>query len=311
MKENIETDIGYNEALDYSDDVQYANAIFAIGRVETDNGGLTLNQIWEETEWLRRVMLQTPKEKRHLVLDELCRQIRERNKAASEDVERTQMCILTMFALRLIKASETKVDNPNYTLIRAMVKYVSYKAKKDDELMAALKELVQTIDQDGDENEENGMKVEFGVDILAADGDWTPQLWHIVEAYIQKADTAGIIARGKAGEAFDAAWEALVKDDRFAAEARESSLGKNYNLRLIFNVFGLMYPWAYTTKIRGYQGIAKVVGDNPEARGQNKFYSKDYFNSNSISQLQQAIKTDSLLTHICEIINTAKAFYEI
>lgn len=308
MKQEIDNNIEFQESIDNSDDVQYVNAVFAIGRVETDNGGLTLNQIWAETENLRRLMLRTPEEKRPIVMaDSASRNLLTKYKDVSDDAERTQMCILVMFALRLIKASVTKEVNPNKDIIRAIVRLVSYRAKKDTQMMDALRELVQTIDKDGDENEKRGQVIEFGVNILSNEADWNRDLRLIVEKYKQLADDAGIILSGKAGDAFDAVWKSLLEDEMFTAEMRESSLGQPYNLLLIFNVYGLMFPWAYSTsKVRGAKGIAKVVGYNPTSRSKEKCYSKDYFSCNEIVKMNQGIRSESMLRHIQGIINNHK-----
>lgn len=308
MNQELDNEIEYQESIDNSDDVQYANAVFAIGRVETDKGGLTLNQIWAETENLRRLMLRTPVEKRPIVMaDSASRNLLTKYKDVSDDPERTQMCILIMFALRLIKASETKEDNPNKEIIRAIVRLVSYRAKRDEVIMKALQELVKTIDEDGDENERHGLVIEFGVNILSNEEDWNRDLRLIVEKYKQLADEARIIRTGKVGEAFDKVWEELLGDEMFAAEMRESSLGQPFNLLLVFNVYGLMFPWAYSTsKVRGAKGIAKVVGYNAESRSKDKCYTKDYFSTNEITKLNQGIKSDVMLRHIQDIINKNK-----
>lgn len=307
MKQKTDSEIEYQETIGYSDDVQYENAVFAIGRVETDKGGLTLNQIWIETENLRRLMQRTPVEKRPIVMaDSASRNLLTKYKDESDDPERTQMCILIMFALRLIKASKTIDDNPNKEIIREIVRLVSYRVKRDEEMMKALQELVKTIDKDGDEKERRGHVIEFGVNILSNDDDWNRDLRIIVEKYKQLADKANIIGPTQAGDAFDAVWDSLLADDLFTAEMRESSLGQSYNLLLIFSVYGLMFPWAYSSRIRGAIGIAKTVGHNPEARNKDRCYSKDYFNINEIKKLKQGIKSDQMLKHILGIINKHK-----
>lgn len=63
-----------------------------------------------------------------------------------------------------------------------------------------------------------------------------------------------------------------------------------------------MYPYFYSTKIRGAQSLAKTVGENPSARSKNKWYSKGYFNIHEIEMMKHAIKTDQLLNHLRKII---------
>lgn len=299
-----EDELDFQMTLDNSNDVQFQNAVFVIGRIETDHGGLSINEIWKETENLRMRMIRTPREKRETVL--LAHAVQKILEKYGHNV-RTLMCILVLFALRLIKASKTPDDdNPHSGLIRAIVRQVNYYAVRDEQLMQDLRELVNTIDTDGDNNEARGKVVKFGEDILAISDDWRSRLRDIVEVYKKKADENNIIQYGAAGDAFDRVWEALLEDEQFVREMKHNSLSQDFNLLLIFNIYGLMYPWAYNTKIRGANGIAKVIGHNPKSRNKDHYYSKDYFNVNEIEKLNKGIKTQSMLNHIKEIINSCK-----
>lgn len=282
MKEKVNKGADSSKAHDFLKDVQYQNAVFAIRRIETDRGGLTLRQIWEETEKLRERLIGVEGELRDCyLLDWLPNPVKAYEGSSTNPV-RTQMCVLILFALRLIKAERDQAKNPHRELIRAIVRLVGERAKEEASLMEDLCKLMRTIDQDGDANEAKGKVVEFGVDILAPDKEWSEQLREIVERYKGKAYEAGIIAYGAANEArFEAIWEALLQDDWFVAEMRHPTLEQPFNLKLLFNVYGMIYRCArviYTLKIRGGQSLAKAFGENPNATGKNKPYSKDYFN---------------------------------
>lgn len=303
-KTDNEDELDFQMTLDNSNDVQYKNAVFAIGRIETDHGGLGINEIWNETENLRMRMIRTPHDKRETVL--LAHVSQKLMEKYNQNV-RTLMCILILFAIRLIKASKTPDDdNPHSDIIRAIVRQVNYYAVRDEQLMQDLRELVNTIDTDGDNNEARGKVVKFGEDILAISDDWRSRLRSIIEVYKNKADEYNIIKYGPDGDAFDRVWEALLEDEQFVGEMKLHTLGQDFNLLLIFNVYGLMYPWAYITKIRGANGIAKVIGHNPKLRNKDHCYSKDYFNVNEIEKLNKGIKTQSMLNHIREIINSCR-----
>lgn len=302
MEMGIGDDLDYQSTLDYSDDVQYQNAVFAIGRIETDHGGLSINGIWAETENLRELMIRTPAEKRETVILVHASQMLLKKYG---NCMRTLMCILIMFALRLTKASKTpEDDNPHVDIIRAIVRQVGYYVKKDEQLMEELRELLTTIDADGDRNEARGEVVGFDDDILKINDVWRSKLNSIVDLYKKKADEAHIIQDGPNGDAFDKVWEVLLKDNEFVAEMKHPSLSQDFNLLLLFSVFGLMYPWAYNTKIRGAYSLAKTIGYNPKLRNKAHCYSKDYFNINEIEKLKEGIKTQHMLNHIKEIINS-------
>lgn len=304
MEMEIEEDLDFQSTLDYADDVQYENAVVAIGRIETDRGGLGINKIWAETEKLRELMIRTPREKRETMI--LVHAIPKLMRKYGND-KLTLMCILTMFALRLIKASKTpKDENPHVGIIRAIVRHLGYYAERDGQLMKELRELIKTIDTDGDKNEALGKVVAFDDDILSIDDGWRSELRIIVELYKKKADEADIIQYGPEGDAFDRVWEALLNDNEFVAEMKRKSLGQDFNLLLLFSIYGLMYPWAYNTKVKGAKSLAKTIGYNPNSRNKDKCYSKDYFNIYEIKKLKEGIKTQLMLDHIQKIIKTCK-----
>lgn len=187
---------------------------------------------------------------------------------------RTQMCILILFALRLIKAERDQEKNPHREIIRAIVRLVGERAKQEAALMEDLRRLIRVIDQDGDANEAKGKVVEFGVDILQQK-NWSEELRTIVERYKKEAYEAGIIANEAL---FESIWEALLLDEWFVSRMSQKSLGQPFNLRLLFNVYGMIFRRVpsvyYASKIRGGQSLAKRIGEKEGGRP----YSKDYFN---------------------------------
>lgn len=278
MKADENNEMQTQKAHDFLKDVQYQNAVFAIRQIETDRDGLTLREIWEETEKLRERLLGVEGELRDSYLIDWLPNPEKAYEGISKHPVRTQMCVLILFALRLIKAERDQEKNPHREIIRAIVRLVGERAKQEAALMEDLRRLIRVIDQDGDANEAKGKVVEFGVDILQQK-NWSEELRTIVERYKKKAYEAGIIANKAL---FESIWEALLQDNWFVAEMRAPSLEQPFNLRLLFNVYGMIFRRVpsvyYASKIRGGQSLAKRIGYNPMARGKNKCYSKDYFN---------------------------------
>ena len=276
MKENVKKRLVNSTAQAYLKDVQYQNAVFAVRQIETDRGGLTLREIWEETEKLREQLRGVEKELRdRYLIDNL--PVPEKVYHSSDPM-RTQMCVLALFALRLICANSDLEKNPHQHIIEAILRWLF--DKDDKQLQEDYFQLLDMINRDGDVNEARGNVVESGVDILAPDPEWCDQLRAIVERYKEKVYKAGIIAYGAENEAaFEAIWEALLQDDWFVAEMHRESLHMDFNLKLLFNVYGMIYrhmPSVYTSEIRGGKGLADVFGENPNSKGHT--YSKDYFN---------------------------------
>ena len=278
MKEHVNRGADSSKAHDFLKDVQYQNAVFAIRQIETDRGGLTLRQIWEETEKLRERLIGVEGELRDCYLIDWLPDPVKAYKDISENPMRTQMCVLILFALRLIKAERDQAKNPHAPIIEAIVRLVGERAKEEASLMEDLCKLIRVIDQDGDANEAKGKVVEFGVDILANDKEWSEQLRTIVEWYKQKAYEAGIVASGGPGELFETIWEVLLQDDWFVTEMSHPSLGQSFNLKLLFNIYGMIFRRMpsvyYASKIRGGQSLAKCIGEKEGG----KPYSKGYFN---------------------------------
>ena len=274
MKADENNEMQTQKAHDFLKDVQYQNAVFAIRQIETDRGGLTLREIWEETEKLRERLLGVEGELRDSYLIDWLPNPEKAYGGISKHPVRTQMCILILFALRLIKAERDQEKNPHREIIRAIVRLVGERAKQEAALMEDLRRLIRVIDQDGDANEAKGKVVEFGVDILQQK-NWSEELRTIVERYKKKAYEAGIIANKAL---FESIWEALLQDNWFVAEMRAPSLGQSFNLRLLFNVYGMIFRRVpsvyYASKIRGGQSLAKRIGEKEGGRP----YSKDYFN---------------------------------
>ena len=278
MKADENNEMQTQKAHDFLKDVQYQNAVFAIRQIETDRGGLTLREIWEETEKLRERLIEVERELRDCYLIDWLPDPVKAYGTLSKHPVRTQMCVLVLFALRLIKAERDQEKNPHAPIIEAIVRLVGERAKQEAALMEDLRRLIRVIDQDGDANEAKGKVVEFGVDILQQK-NWSEELRTIVERYKKEAYEAGIIANKAL---FESIWEALLQDNWFVAEMRAPSLEQPFNLRLLFNVYGMIFRRVpsvyYASKIRGGQSLAKRIGYNPMARGKNKCYSKDYFN---------------------------------
>ena len=294
-----------NQSRDLMQNAQYVNATYAVLNIETDKGGLPLSKIWEETEWMRGQLLLTDREKRPFLVPDLYVTLKQRTeKAGSRCVERSVMCTMMLFALRLVTAGKNKEDNPNAKVIRSIVRVLSEKMSENEERRDEMTRLLQSIDKDGDVNERDGSAiVEMGIDILADEPDWKRNLRGIVETYVQKADS---LVDHKMGEAFDAVWVDLLEDSRFVQEMRLSTLHMNFNLNMLFNVFGLMYPDFYNNRCRGFQTLARVVGANPTYKDKDHHYAKEYFNKNEIEKLKYGFKSEDLLSHVKSIIEKNK-----
>lgn len=294
----IGNEIDLNEARDLMDETLYVNALHAIWRVETDCNGLDCNEVWRTTEWMRKEMLKTKRQDRQYMVEILYQELKKKYNGKTTNVDKTVMCIMMLFADRLITANKDQSQNPNHELIRRIVMVVCTKIKDDAELKKSLALMLTEMDKAGTENEEKGRMIPWGLDILADDPDWSIQLKAVFKKY---ADMADPLIQGHLRDSFGSLWDELAEDSQFAAEMKTSTLGQNFNLQLLFNVYGLLHPNFYNTKV-GIATIAKTVGANPYARNEDKCYSRGYFTPREIENFKHAIKSQQLLDHINQII---------
>ena len=294
----IDNEIDLNEARDLLDETLYVNALHAIWLVETDCNGLDCNEVWRATEWMRKEMLKTKRQDRQYMVEILYQELKKKYNEKTTNIDKTIMCIMMLFADRLITAHEDQSQNPNHELIRRIIMVVCTKIKDDAELKKSLALMLAEMDKAGTENEEKGRMIPWGLDILADDPDWSIQLKAVFKKY---ADMADPLIQGHLLVSFGILWDELAEDSQFAAEMKTSTLGQNFNLQLLFNVYGLLHPNFYNTKV-GIATIAKTVGANPNARGVNKHYSRGYFTPHEIERFDHAIKSQQLLDHIKGII---------
>ena len=294
----IGNEIDLNEARDLMDETLYVNALHAIWRVESDCGGLTSQEVWNETEWLREEMLKTKRPNRQHMVETLYLNLKRKYTEKTTSVDKTVMCIMILFANRLITAKKDQLQNPNKEIIRRIVMVLCSKIKDDADLKKDMATMLALMDKAGTENEEKGYTIPWGLDILADAPDWSIQLKAVFKTY---ADMADPLIQGHLHDSFGSLWNELAEDSQFAAEMKTSTLGQNFNLQLLFNVYGLLHPNFYNTKV-GIATIAKTVGANPYARNEDKCYSRGYFTPREIENFKHAIKSQQLLDHINQII---------
>lgn len=296
---NIDSEIDLNEARDLMEETLYVNALHAIWRVEADCGGLDSIEVWKETEWLRVQMLKTKRKDRQNMVEQLYQALKRKYIGKTTNVDKTVMCIMMLFANRLVIAKKDQSQNPNKEIIRRIVMVLCSKIKDNADLRKDMATMLVLMDKSGTENEESGRMIPWELDILADAPDWSIKLKAIFGIYGKKAEP---LIQNELYDSFIALWNELAEDSLFSAEMRTSTLERDFNLQLLFNVYGLLYPKFYNTRAKGVATIAKIVGENPEARGVNKHYSRGYFTTREIERFGHAIKSQQLLDHINRII---------
>ena len=107
-------------------------------------------------------------------------------------------------------------------------------------------------------------------------------------------------------QAVCAIWDELFERPWFLSLMQVPTLEAEFNLKLVFNIFGLLFPRFYTAKVRGANTLAQLIAPNEQARGKDKFFSKSYFSRSAIAKFKgvSALDNDVQLQEIDSIIHS-------
>jgi len=273
---------------DFMQSVQFRNASNAIRLVETESGGLTPAEVWSEVEKLIVYLRTMKSDDRVYIVGQLVTNLRRSLKKIVRDgdavhrdvsdVNRTVTCVLYCLALRLESTSKDVSKNPHSNLINALV----------DELHvinhSSLPLIYYLIKYYGTANEKRGLAVEEN-DPMPMEENWREQLGRVVSHYCARADAK--IDRGKY-DAFCRFWEYVVQDETLASQLMTgcsikggewAELGVDYNCKMFFNIYGLLFDHGFFVGISGWGPLGKALTEHyDEVKGKKVFAKSDYFN---------------------------------
>lgn len=221
----------------FTNDQQFVNVVDAITRFETEQGGLTPEEIWEHAinmlDGLKKVSRPeiTVKRMFSFIVGELKKQLPNRSK---EQIEHTAYCIL--FCAVYILCANDEDPDPNQDIIDNICNELSK--------MPDIVPLFKYVEMMEDEQEEKGYKVEPR-NVLAK-----PHVETAAEAAqrilkILKKDIIGPIVSNKFVQPsykaeFEQIWKDILANEELLGLMRQEEFGKTYNLKLVLNIIAMM-----------------------------------------------------------------------
>ena len=221
----------------FTNDQQFVNVADAITKFETEQGGLTPEEIWEHATNMLESLKNVPrpeitvKRMFSYIVDELKKQLPDRSK---EQIEHTAYCIL-FCAVYILCANDEEPD-PNQDVIDNICKELKE--------MPDIVPLFEYVEKMEDEQEGKGYIVEPR-NVLAK-----PHVETAAEAAqrilkIFKQDIIDPIVSGKFVQPsykaeFEQIWEDILADEELLELMRKEEFDASYNLKLVVNILALM-----------------------------------------------------------------------
>lgn len=273
----------------FTNDQQFVNVVDAISRFETEQGGLTPEEIWEHAtnmlNGLKKVSRPeiTVKRMFSFIVGELRKQLPDRSRG---QIDHTAYCIL-FCAVYILCANDEKPD-PNQDIIDNICEVLSK--------MPDIVPLFEYVEMMEDEQEARGYKVEPR-NVLAK-----PHVETAAEAAqrilkLLKDDIIGPIVSNKFVQPsykaeFEQIWEDILADEELLGLMREEEFGATYNLKLVLNILAMM---SYNRSVLSASNNKLNATLFPDSNGHPKYFTTEMdgsysaFNSSSQQAVVQSI----------------------
>lgn len=277
----------------FTNDQQFVNVVDAITRFETEQGGLTPEEIWEHAinmlDGLKKVSRPeiTVKRMFSFIVGELKKQLPNRSK---EQIEHTAYCIL--FCAVYILCANDEDPDPNQDIIDNICNELSK--------MPDIVPLFKYVEMMEDEQEEKGYKVEPR-NVLAK-----PHVETAAEATqrilkLLKDDIIGPIVSNQFVQPsykaeFEQIWKDILANEELLGLMRQEEFGKTYNLKLVLNIIAMM---SYKSSVLSASNNKLNKTLFPGSNGHPKYFTNEIDGSFSAfkSSSQQAIVKSIIETH--------------
>lgn len=297
---------------------QFRYATNALSEYETDDGGLTPAEVWQEVNMLLDYLKTVDEGDRDVMVTQLFNQEKRRLKTIvredgpvtleGESIDRTLTSVFYCLALRLERTCRIQSKNPHNDLIDAIV----LKLNKIHHRILPL--LYYTINRDGDNGEKKSHSEMLPLDPLSVNGDWEEKLREIFDHYSERMWK---YVNSSHQTAYNEFWEkltqdeniiALMKEDRCVKGDESNEFGVAYNAKAIFNIFGMLYGRGYFQQINGWKPLAEKVSEHYDRKTNNKVRAKaEYFKIEEAGTLSQFFGIPSdLLDKICTYMDKQK-----
>lgn len=221
----------------YTSDQQFVNVADALTKLETQQGGMTPEEIWdyaiELIESLKHVSRPEITVKRMFTYITNC--LKEQfPKSDEQQIEHTAYCIL-FCAVYILCANEEKPD-PNQEIIENICEMLSQ--------MPDIVPLFEYVERMEDEQEAKGYTVKPRNALSKPHVETQKEAAYRIMGLLKQDIITPIVNAGYVQPSykkeFENIWEDILADDTLLPLMRKEEFGKRYNLKLVLNVLGMM-----------------------------------------------------------------------
>ena len=277
----------------FTSDQQFVNAADAITKFETEQGGLTPEEIWEHAtnmlESLKTVSRPeiTVKRMFSYVVSELRKQFTDRNK---EQIEHTAYCIL-FCAVYILCANDEEPD-PNQDVIDNICKELKE--------MPDIVPLFEHVEKMENEQDAKGYIVEPR-NVLAkphaeSSAEAAQRIFKLLRQEIIEPIVSGEYVQPSYKAEFEQIWKDILADKELLELMRKEEFGATYNLKFVLNILALM---SYNRTVLSASNNKLNSTLFPGSNGHPKYFTVETNCSFSafISSTQQAIVKSIIATY--------------
>ena len=272
----------------YTSDQQFVNVADALTKLETQQGGMTPEEIWDYAvkllESLKHVSRPEITVKRMFTYI-TCRLKEQFPQSDVQKIEHTAYCIM-FCAVYILCANEEKPD-PNQEIIENICEMLSQ--------MPDIVPLFEYVERMEDEQEAKGYTVKPRNVLSKPHIEIQEEAAHRIMGLLKQDIVTPIVNAGYVQPSykkeFENIWEDILADDTLLALMRKEEFGKTYNLKLVLNVLGMMVFNRNVLNVAKSKLARELFPDGPT---RDKYFTTDSdgtFSAFNSSGEQSLVKT--------------------
>lgn len=253
----------------YTSDQQFVNVVDALTKLETQQGGLTPEEIWDYAvkllESLKHVYRPEITVKR--MFTHITSSLKEQfPKSEAQQIEHTAYCIL-FCAVYILCANEEEPD-PNQDIIDNICEVLSQ--------MPDIVVLFEYVERMEDEQQFKGHIVKPRNVLSKPHVETQEEAAHRIMELLKQDIITPIVNAGYVQQPyrkeFEIIWEDILADDTLLELMRKEEFGKSYNLKLVLNVLGMM---VFNRNVLNVAKSKLAIELFPEGPTRDKYFTTD------------------------------------
>jgi hypothetical protein len=273
----------------FTNDQQFVNVADAITKFETEQGGMTPEEIWEHAtnmlNGLKKVSRPeiTVKRMFSFIVGELRKQLPDRSRG---QIDHTAYCIL-FCAVYILCANDEKPD-PNQDIIDNICQELSK--------MPDIVPLFEYVEKMEDEQEAKGYTVEprnvLAKPHVETAAEAAQRILKLLKKDIIEPIVSNKFVQPSYKAEFEQIWKDILANESLLGQMREEEFGATYNLKLVLNILAMM---SYNRSVLSASNNKLNATLFPKSNGHPKYFTNEIdgsfsaFNSSSQQAIVQSI----------------------